>query len=153
MQAGEVMYEEMVRLGVWETVVPADRAAVRWAVVTGRTVTEGAPDAGRVKRGVSGLVGLLQHVIRVCERAPYPTPRTVELRQVAETHRRLAALPEGWRDEVMRRVVTGGEDITHAVAEAQLSRNRLRSWYGPEAVDDAPATGTAGHDANDGVQA
>ncbi|PGH46939.1 hypothetical protein [Streptomyces sp. Ru87] len=140
-RAGEVMHEEMVRLGVWETVVPADRAAVRWAVATGRTITEQRVDTMRIKRGLSGLVDLLQHVIRVCERAPYPTARTVELRQAAETYRRLAALPEGWREEVVRRVMMGGEDMPHAVAEAQMSRNRLRSWYGPEAVEDTPVTG------------
>ncbi|MEU8349116.1 hypothetical protein [Streptomyces sp. NPDC048845] len=152
-RAGEVMHEEMVRLGVWKTAVPADRAAVRWATVTGHTITEQKPDPERIKKGLLSLTDLLKHVIRVCDRAPYPTPRTVQVRQVAETFRRLAALPEGWRDEVLRRVVMDGQDMAHAVAEAQMSRNRLRSWYGPEAVDDAPDTGTAGHNANDEVQA
>ncbi|KAF4405592.1 hypothetical protein [Streptomyces lycii] len=144
-RAGEVMREEMIRLGVWQTAVPADRAAVLWSVATGRMISEErTPYPDRTKERLSRLAGLVQHVSRMCERAPYLSQRTVDLRQAEEIYQRLLALPEGWRQEAVRRVVMGGEDVTHVVADAQIARNRVRSYgIDPNEAGDVSAAGVA----------
>ncbi|MEU8349398.1 hypothetical protein [Streptomyces sp. NPDC048845] len=124
-RVGAAMHEHMTRLGVWETAGPADRAAVLSAMVSGSDLATQS-DAARAEETARHLVELVQHVIGLCDGVPYPSQRQLQIRDSGEIYRRLLVLPEGWRQEVVRRV-HAGEYMTSAVHQARMAINRLRS--------------------------
>ncbi|MEU8351100.1 hypothetical protein [Streptomyces sp. NPDC048845] len=95
-----------------------------WAMISGpglATVSE-----ARLAEDWRNLLDLVRHVIGLCDGPTHLSPRHIQSRDSDELHGRLQRLPEGWRQEVVRRIAAGA-NMASTIADAQMAINRLRS--------------------------
>ncbi|MGK5496423.1 hypothetical protein [Streptomyces sp. URMC 125] len=143
-QVGGALMTWLLQLGQWDELDPAHRAAVYWALVDSSEAAEGNYESGSsIREGFESLIDFVHHL---AEERRYPPMRQGEVKIAKETFGRLAALPEGWRAEVLRRVLREGEELMGAISTAQMRLNMLRSRFG---IDDrraeaVPAEGPKG---------
>ncbi|WP_328846976.1 hypothetical protein [Streptomyces sp. NBC_00258] len=137
---GPAILEQLTERGLWDGLTPHDQAAVHWAMAEGHSVSRvGKPwlrpdrEAPRIQQ----LHEAADHYGAVCGARWHPRSYgwDRQARSGVEFAARFTTLPDGWREEAMRRALAG-QGIASAVADAARLRNILRSVYGIESTDE-----------------
>lgn len=136
---GPAILEQLVGRNLWDGMTPHDQAAVYWVMAEGHSVAgvgEQWVHPDREGPRIESLHQAADHYGAMCGARWHPRSygRDRQIRSGVEFTARFAALPEGWREEVMRRALTG-QGIASAVAQAAMYRNILRSAYGIDVRD------------------
>ncbi|MEV4037659.1 hypothetical protein [Streptomyces umbrinus] len=140
---GPLVLEQLVSRDLWDGLTQADQAAVHWIMASGYVISgvrEDRLDRDREGPRIQSLYEAAEHFTALCGDRWYPGKRERELegRTAADFAARFTALPDGWREEAMRRALAG-QDIAATIAEASMLRNVLQSAYGvvaPRAVEE-----------------
>ncbi|MGC0423231.1 hypothetical protein [Embleya sp. AB8] len=129
--AGPIMQDRLVANRLWESLPASEQAAVHWAMTSGHELaglTEARLDYEREGVSIRRLADHLRHVADLCDGWKHGK-RAKDARYAEEIGRSLAALPDGWRGEAVRRIMTG-EDVPSTLADATRGINILRNVYG-----------------------
>jgi hypothetical protein len=131
--AGVLLRDHLVGVGLWPRLSRAEQAGVHWAMAQGCML-------GGVRRewvgpdhraGLSELAGIVRYYAdRLAGTAWQRNPaRQAAADLAADFAERFVRLPEGWRGEVMRRVIAGA-DPTTTIHQAVGAMNVLHSTFG-----------------------
>ncbi|UFQ16459.1 MULTISPECIES: hypothetical protein [Streptomyces] len=136
--AGPAMVAELRARGLWGDLCGADKAAVLWAAADSAELDLESPE-GRAK--LPELARTVEFVALLCGVAPPFTTedRTTGLQFTRQLVARLKALPAGWREEVLRRVVMGDVGLHQAVNSAEEALMVLRTRWNIDWSIDVPA--------------
>ncbi|MEV0112369.1 hypothetical protein AB0H77_03795 [Streptomyces sp. NPDC050844] len=134
---GPLLREQLIGRGLWDGLEPHDHAAVYWLMAEGHSVSgvkEKWLDGHREGRRIQSLHEAADHYGALCGAVwrPRSYGREGQIRSAVDFVNRFTALPDGWREEAMRRAMAG-QDIASAVADAARLRNVLKSVYGIDA--------------------
>jgi hypothetical protein len=132
--AGPAMVAELRARNLWDDLCGADQAAVLWAAADSAFLDLETPE-GRAK--LPELARTVEFVALLCGVAPPFTTedRTTGLQFTRQLAARLNALPAGWREEALRRVVMCDIGLHQAVNAAEEAIKVLRtSWIDVPAV-------------------
>lgn len=136
---GPAILEQLVSRNLWDGMTPHDQAAVHWVMAEGHSISgvgEKWVSPDREGPRIESLHQAADHYGAICGGRWHPRSygRDKQIRSGVEFTARFDALPEGWREEAMRRALTG-QGIASAVAQAAMYRNILRSVYGIDVRD------------------
>lgn len=133
---GPLLREQLIDRGLWDGLELHDHAAVHWVMAEGHLVSvkEKWLDGHREGLRMQSLLEAADHYGALCGASwrPRSYGREEQIRSAVDFANRFTALPDGWREEAMRRALAG-QDIASAVAQAALQCNVLKSLYGIDA--------------------
>ncbi|WP_405729289.1 hypothetical protein OG607_28165 [Streptomyces sp. NBC_01537] len=131
---GPMVLAQLTGCGLWDGLPAHEQAAVYWAMAEGHSVSSIGPDYVDPDRDgprVRDVHDAADYFTSMC--ATHRYPRDFDRKRAGRTAfqfaERFTRLPEGWRAEVMRRILNG-RDAGSAVSHAQISINFLHSVYG-----------------------
>ncbi|MCX4910992.1 hypothetical protein [Streptomyces sp. NBC_00878] len=131
---GTLILEQLVSRDLWDGLTQADQAAVHWLMAEGHAVSgvqEERLDRDREGPRIQSLYEAADHFTALCGGRWYQGKqgRVREGRSAVDFAARFTVMPDGWREEAMRRAMAG-QDIASTIAQAAMYRNILRSVHG-----------------------